>query len=450
MLRPVFLALALALPATAQPAASPTIYGFGSADDPLEGPRASFARPSLVASAYAGPTFLGSAWRTAAAVELEGHSGALSAALGGTLHTGTDGLYDPEVDELYDLARLVRYVRLDPRPGRPLYARIGPPQRVTLGPGHLVRSYRTTTAWDERTLGFEAALESPGVTAAVFGGDVRMNSVVGGYASLAPMAGASTPWMRSLRLGVGGVHDFKPPSELAPTAIEADVRAEAFRFADLALTPFASYAQYLNYGRSVGVGADFGASRLADVAYVNIRMAFFLSGDGFLPGYFGPFYAVSNLENRIVAADSFFTGTALVPVDVPLGDVEGGLAWVTEAEFVLFRSFEFAYHFRRHYGDQALSDYSLRLAFRPRFLDGLRVELRTARQGLGSFFSLFSDLKDQNTLTFDVDYPLTSAIHLSIRSRYGYRPLRLQSGEAPRYFLIQRRFEPFAGLRVRF
>src|SRR5690606_969455 len=134
---------------------------------------------------------------------------------------------------------------------------------------------------------------------------------------------------------------------------------------------------------------------------------------------------------------------------VPLGEVGGGVDLLTAFEVAAFRTFALAYHFRRHYGDQALSDFSLRLAFHPRFVDGLSVALAIERQGLRSWFSLFRDLEDQNALVFDVEYPLTGAAHLSIRSRYGYRRLA-DAEDGTERFLVQRRFEPFVGLRYRF
>lgn len=449
-MRSLLLAL-LAFAALPLAAAQPV--PFGASDDPAEAPAPSFARPGGYAAAYAAPTFLGATWRAAVAVEAELHSGRLAAGFGGTLHAGDGGLYDPEADELYDLARLVRYVRLDPRPGFPVYARLGPPTGVTLGTGHLVRDYRTTTAWDERTVGAEVAVASPGVGLGAFAGDLRANGVVGAHAVVTPTPGASSPLARSFRLGLGAVHDLGIEADRAPTAFEASAQAEVFRFFGFALAPWVSYAEYLHYGRGLGAGADFGSAEVLGTARLRLRLGAFVSGDRFTPGYVGPFYAVSNVEDRIVTAASFFeSDSALVFAGVPLGEVEGGVDVLTEFEVVAFRAFALFYHFRRHYGDQALSDFSLRLAFRPRSIEGLGVALAVEQQGLRSFFSLFNDLEDQNTLVFDLDYPLSGAVHLSIRSRYGYRRLDRDEagGDEAERFLVQRRFEPFAGLRLRF
>lgn len=440
VLRPILaavLALTLSVAALrAQP------LDVGSADDPLESQRTSYGRSTGVLAGYAGPSYLGSTWRTMAALDFEGRVGPFSVGVGGAVHSGDGGFYDPEVDELYDLARLVRYVRLDPRPERPLYARIGPTQRMRFGTGHLVRDYRSTTSWDERTVGAEAALRAGSNLLGAFTGDLRMNSVVGAYAELHPVG--------TLGVGLSAVHDLAPDGDVAPTAFAAEASLEAYRVFEFALSPFVSYAEYLNYGRSVGLGADFGAPSLSELATVNLRVGGFFNGDGFTPGYIGPFYAISNTTDRIISADSFFDEDPdVTTVGFPLSDIEGGFDLLTEFELVVLRTFEFYYHFRRHYGDQPLSDFSLRTAFRPRFVDGLRIELGIERQGLGSFFSLFKDLQDQNTLVFDIDYPVGDLLHLSIRSRYGYRLVQDGEGNGDQ-FVVQRRFEPLLGARLRF
>src|SRR5690606_20834298 len=157
--RPLLLAFLLAAvsPSGVEAQALPLgAWPFGASQDPTEAPPATFVQGGGHAAAYAAPAFLGASWRAAVAIEGAYRSGAFSAALGGTLHSGRDGFYRPEPDEAYDLARLVRYVRLDPTPGFPVYARLGPPTGVTTGHGLLVRGYRSTTAWDERTVGAEA------------------------------------------------------------------------------------------------------------------------------------------------------------------------------------------------------------------------------------------------------------------------------------------------------
>ncbi|MCH7975387.1 MAG: hypothetical protein IIC18_02385 [Bacteroidetes bacterium] len=444
----LFLLFAAVFPtAAAQP------LGFGSADDPMEQPRTLVGAPRLVAAAYAGPTHLNEAWRTAGAFVLEGQSGPCSFALDGILLLSTSGFYDPDTDETYDIARLLRYVRHDPSPSLPVYARIGPTTNVSLGRGHLVRSFRTTTSIDERTVGAEFAFRNTYASFGAFTGDVRMNNVIGAFAEVAPVRGSASPLMSSLRLGAGIVHSLADTlgGSPSPTALQFEVSADLLQYGEFSITPFASYAEFLHYGRSVGGGVDMGSENLIGAALVNLRLGLFFSGDGFVPGYFNPFYSVSNDASRIVTADSFFDADTLnsALAGTPLGDVTGGVDLLAEVELLAFRSFEISYHFRRHYGDQRLSDFSLRVASRPRFLDGLRIEFGMERQGLGSFFTLFTGLKDQNALVFNVDFPLAGSAHLSIRSRYGYRRLPDADDGTGRY-IVQRRFEPLIGVRYRF
>ncbi len=433
--------------ATAQP------VDFGSADDPMEQPRTLLAAPRLTGAAYLGPSFLNDTWRLAGAASLVGRAGPWSLGLGGSLHLGTDGIYEPETDETYDIARLLRYVRHDATASLPVYARVGPTTNVTLGRGHLVRSYRTTTSIDERRIGAEVAVASSRFRFGAFTGDVQMNNLAGAFVEIAPLSGSRMPLVKSLRLGGGIVHSFADSLDgvAKPTAIQFEASARVFQFGELSVAPFASYAEFLKYGRSLGGGLDVGSENLIGAGRTNIRIALLFSGDGFVTGYFNPFYQVSNGGDRIVTADSYLDADTLTTelAGVPLSEATGGVDLLTEIELLVFRSFEIAYHFRRHYGDQRLSDFSLRIASRPRFLDGLRLEFGMERQGLGSFFSLFTGLKDQNALVFDVDYPLNGSAHLSIRSRYGYRRLPDAEDGTGRY-IVQRRFEPLVGVRLVF
>ena len=220
---PPLLAALAAVAVTAQPLA------FGSSDDPLE--LGSGFRPAdqIHAAAYVGPAYLPDAWRGAARAEVEALRGRLSVGLGATLHSGQGGLYGPEDDELYDLARVVRYVRWNPTALSRTYARLGPTERVSLGVGALARRYRTTTAWDERRIGAEFAVEGQAVRAAGFVDDVlRLDGVVGGE------VGVTT----AMRLGpvegvgitVGGVHDLGQPGltgDSSLTGVEVTVRGLA-------------------------------------------------------------------------------------------------------------------------------------------------------------------------------------------------------------------------------
>lgn len=419
----------------------------------MEQPRTVLGAQRLVGAAYLGPSHLNETWRLMGAANLDGQAGPWSVSVGGSLHLGTDGFYEPETDETYDIARVLRYVRHEPTASLPVYARIGPAANVSLGRGHLVRGFRTTTSYNERTVGAEAAAQNRFGSFEAFTEDLRMNGLTGAFAEIAPASRSTSALVRSFRLGGGFVYSLA--DTLAgiprPTAFQLEASADVFQFGVLSVTPYVSYAKFLDYGRSVGVGVDLGSENVIGAGRTNQRIALLFSNDGFVPGYFNPFYSISNDAARIVVADSYLDADTLTTelTSIPLGEVTGGVDLLTEIDVLIFNSFEISYHFRRHYGDQRLSDFSLRVASRPRFLDGLRVEFGMERQGLGSFFTLFTGLKDQNALVFNVDYPLAGSAHLSIRSRYGYRRLP-DAADGSRRFIVQRRFEPLVGVRVVF
>ncbi|HYE97010.1 MAG TPA: hypothetical protein VD962_12450 [Rubricoccaceae bacterium] len=430
------------------PAAAAQPFAFGSADDPLEPGARRPGRLTTTVAAYAGPAWIGGTWRLALAAEAEGYAGPLSAALGGALHPGPGGLYDAEADEAYDLARVVRYLRHEPRPGVPLYARLGPTQHLDLGVGHLVRDFGTTAAWDERDLGAEAMVRTGFGSIAAFTDDVRLDGVVGAQVEIEPLTRSTDTRLRSLRLAAGAVHDFALGGDSAVTAVSADVRVALFELGGLRLSPFASYARYLQHGQGVGLGADFGANELAGMARLRLRMALFVSGEGFIPGYFGPLYTVSHNDRRIVLSDTYYDDDPSTSLEgVSLDDVTRGVDLVTELRVLTFGALLLHTYFRRHYGGgERLSEFTLRLAAQPRATEGVRFAFVVQREALGGFFSIFGPLEDRNTLLFEIASPVGPA-HLHLRARYGY--LRLpDDAEGHRRFLVERRFEPLVGLRV--
>ncbi len=442
--------LALALLALAPLAGRAQPLGFGSSDDPLESPLTLFESPPFVGTVYAGPAYVGSEWTLGLALDAEGQRGSLRGALAATIHVDEDGLYRPEVDEPIDALRAVRYLRLEPTARRPLYVRFGPLQRVELGTGHLVRGFGTWAAPDERAPGLEAAAVLGPVEATAFVEDVRLDGVVGGSVSASPFRRAAGPRLQSVRLTLAAVHDLGLHGESATTAGSADARFDLVRIGGIALSPWASYARYLEHGQSLGVGADVGASDLVGTARVRLRLGAFASSNGFTPGYFSPLYALSNPRDRIVVADTYYdadttsTGLAAVPLD----SARGGLDLVGELRILAFGQFEVYQHLRRHVGVGEQSAYAARFAFRPRDPNGVRLAVAFERQDFKSFFGLFSRLKDENALVLDVDAPLPYGLRLSVRSRYGYR--RLEDDGDARRFLVQRRFEPLVGIRAVF
>ena len=446
--------VALAVAAAAMAAAGPTAaqpVSFGSADDVLELGSGFQPRDQARAAAYLGPAYLPDTWRGAARVEAEVLRGRFSAALGATVHPGAGGLYGPEADEPYDLARAVGYVRWNATAGRRTYARLGPTDRVSLGSGALVRQYRTTTAWDERTLGLEAAAEGRRVRAAAFAGDVlSLDGVVGGEVTVRTGAGLGP--VSGLSLTLAAVHDLGLPGlagDSSLTGVEATVRGDYRGVGPLSARPFVTHARYLGRGSTLGGGVELASENLADALRARATVAVFASTGRFVPGHVGPFYAVSNGAERIVDDASFFGPGEPELAGTPLDSVAAGVDVVLDVRLLAFGRVEVSQYARRHIGDDRASGYGLRLAGR---LPGQgRVEFALERQDFRGFFDLIQDLGQLNALILDVQVPAGPGV-LFVRSRYGYRRLTEADGPAyadgPGRFLVERRFEPLVGLRV--
>ena len=428
--------------------AAPPPPGFGSADDLFERGSGGDDTDGAAVALFGGVAYLPDTWRGAVRGEVEASSGPVSAAAAATLHPAAGGLYGPESDELYDVVRAVAYVRLNPAAGQPVYARLGPTERLTLGAGALARAYRTTTAWDERTLGAEASVETRRFAAAAFADDVRLGGVVGGQAEvrtplgIGPRAGLR---LAGLRLSVGAVHDLGLPSrgDSSLTGVEATLRGDVAggRFAAEApfgLSPFVTAARYLGHGSTFGAGADLDLFRSSTALRAHVRAAVFVSTTRFVPGHVGPFYAVSNAGERIVAdaAGQVFLGT-------PLDSLRSGVDVVFDVRLLAFGRFEVSQHIRRHVGADRASAYGVRLAARlPR---RARAELAVERQGFRGLWSFVRGLGDENALVLDVAAPVGRVAQAFVRSRYGYRRL---DAAGPGRFLVERRFEPLVGVRV--
>jgi hypothetical protein len=449
------IALLVPLGAAAQPNASapspselaaPSPLEFGSADDLFERGSGRAEREATAVGLFGGAAYLPDTWRGALRAEAEGSRGPVSAAVSATLHPAAGGLYGPEADELYDVLRAVDYVRLDPSAGRPVYVRLGPSQHVTLGVGALARQYRTTTAWDERALGVEAAVRAGRFAVAAFADDVRLGGVVGGEVEVRTTLAAGP--LGGLRVTVGAVHDLGLPAagDSALTGIEATVRGDfaGGRFAadaPFGVSPFVTAARYLGAGSTLGAGADVDVFRFSDALRARLRAAVFVSSARFVPGHVGPFYAVSNADERIVSG----LGTDGGLVGTPLDSLRAGVDVVVDVRFLAFGRFEVSQHVRRHVGADRASAYSLRLAARlPR---RARAELAVERQGFRGLWSFLGGLGAENALVLDVAAPVGRVAQAFVRSRYGYR--RLDDAVAgPGRFLTERRFEPLVGVRV--
>ena len=444
-MRPLLIALLAAASASAQPLA------FGSADDPFE--LGSELRPEdqAVGAVYVGPAYLPDEWRAAARAEVEAVRGRFSLGVGTTVHSGDSGLYGPEDDEPYDVLRAVRYVRFNPAPGSRTYVRLGPTERVTLGAGALVRGYRTTAAWDERTVGAEGAVEAGAVRVAGFVDDVvQLDGVVGAEVRLATRAGVGP--LRQLAVTLAGVHDLGRSGlsgDSSLTGVEVTLRATTSGGGPVAVRPFATAARYLGRGGAVGGGVEAGASNLGDVLRLRGRLGVFASSARFVPGHVGPFYAVSNGRERIVSDEAFFDpARADELAGTPLDSLSAGVDVVLDLRLIAFGRLEVSQYFRRHIGDERASGYSLRLAGR---LPGRgRVEFALERQDFRGFFDLIQDLGAVNSLVLDVQLPVGRRGVAFVRSRYGYRRLTEADGypDGPERFLVERRFEPLVGVRI--
>ena len=423
---------------------------FGSSDDlyEFEGERRDRA-PAVQAAVFGGAAYLPDTWRGAVRGEVAVARGLLSAAVAATLHPAAGGLYGPEADEAYDALRAVEYVRLDRAPGQPLYARLGPTERVTLGVGALARGYRTTTAWDERTLGAEAALDVGRVSVAAFADDLRLGGVVGG--EIGVRTGRSVGPLGAVRLTLGAVHDLGLPSRGASalTGVEATLRGSlgggglGRADAPFGVVPFVTAARYLGKGSALGVGADAEAFRASTALRASARIALFVSTSRFVPGHLNPFYALSNADERIVSGEAPGDGAGAPLAGTPLDSLGRGVDLVLDVRVVAFGRFEVAQHVRRHVGPDRASAYGLRLAARlPR---RARAELAVERQGFRGLLGFLGSLGQENALVLDVTAPVGRGGQLFVRSRYGYRRL---SGDGPGRFLAERRFEPLVGVRV--
>ena len=364
------------------------------------------------------------------------------------MHPGSGGFYENEADDLYDVLRTIRYVRFQPRERGHLYARLGPLENVTLGTGMLARRYRTTAAWDDRRIGAELAAGGPNARVAGFIGDVTGGGVVGGEVEFG--TGLNVSRARGVRLGLAAVHDLGLPlvGDSSLTGVETTLTGDLFSQDGLSLSPYVSYAQVLGKGGGVGAGLALNAGNLGNVVRAHGRLGVVVARGRFSPGLVGPFYSVNGGRQRIIAANSFYDAGPIQLAGTPVDSMRGGVDLTGEFRAVAFGRFEALLYARRHLGPRALSAFSLRVAARA---SEARFELGVEKQGFRSLLTLFGgSLGEQNSLILDVAFPVEAlgGAHAFVRSRYGYR--RLPDVDAgPDRFLVERRFEPFIGLRTR-
>lgn len=448
-LRPaVLLALALLAPVAAW--AQPTT--FGSGDDPVEDLQRDWWRRDSYLLLDGGLSLIGAQWRTAGRARFDVVSRSLTARLQGTLRAGVYGSYEPDLDEAYDLLRLVSFARYNPPATSGFYLRVGTLDRTRLGVGHVVNFFNSHAAWDERTVGLEVQQQARYATFSGFTDNLLADGVVGGRLAIMPLGGSLDPRRRSLTVGLNYVTDLatRRYDELQRDehleAFNVDAQIKAVSTGALDIAPFASVAWYPDYGSGISFGTDLASDNFIDLARFRLRLALFYNTREFIPGYIGSFYTVNSPHARIVAAEDAGDGQiGEAPVGVALGDAGGGNDFLTELRLLVFQQFEFWYYFRRHYGTRRLSEYHLRVFFRsPRLI----AQIGQDRGGLDGFLSLFNDLGDQTLLHFQADYRVYGSFWATLRAQYTFERIADAAGGGERY-LVQRRFEPFAGLRVR-
>ncbi|NND71710.1 MAG: hypothetical protein HKN43_09025 [Rhodothermales bacterium] len=429
--------------AVAQPIA------FGSADDPFEDiPRQWWLRRSTV-DVMGGVSLIGAQWRGATRLSASLISRDLAARLSATARAGVFGFRDSDADEAYDALRSIEFVKYRPRRASGLHMRIGPTDRMRIGTGHLVNFYSSQTAWDERTVGAELGFEGKALSIHGFTGDLLLDTIGGGRIALAPFFWSNDAGLQSLRLGFSAVRDLGLPyvDNKRLTGFNADMNFIAANVGEFLLSPYASAAWIQDFGGGIAFGAHLGSDNFIDLARLDLRMGFQRNGSQFQADYFGAFYPVSNMAARIQKAED------LSPDDPPgalagtrLSRVEASSDFVTEIRVMFFGDFEFWYYFKRNFGDQALSEYHLRLFLS---IERFRVSLSQDRGGLRGFFSLFNDLGDQTSLTFRTDYEISNLFWVFVSSRYSYEDITPEAAET-KTFIVERRFEPLVGVRVTF
>jgi len=272
---------------------------------------------------------------------------------------------------------------------------------------------------------------------------------MGARAELRPFARSRSAVLSSIQGAVSRVADrstFGLESISPVDAWSYDVRISAARSGAFTLQPFVSFARFTRYGRGLLFGADLVADNFIDLAGIHFRLAAHYGGRRFQPGYFGAFYPVHNQGARIVASDSSGIGSDPSVSGLSLENATGGNDILTELRLHFFGTFEFWYAYRRHYGTYNLGEYHLRIYLRAtRF----RLALGQDRGGLGGFFSVLKPLSDESALYFASSYRLVRRLWVHAEARYTYERITIPGADGDRY-LVQRWFEPYAGVRVAF
>ncbi len=413
---------------------------FGSADRLDERLTKNWWESERVIHALGGISLIGAQWRASGRVTSDWVLPPVTVRLDGSVRLGPLGTYEPDWDELYDLVRLLAFARYAPR-DKPVHARVGLIDRVQLGAGHVVNFFGSSAAWDERTVGSEFIWAGRTIEVAGFSDNVLADGVLGGRVALRPVSRSDELALSSLQLGVNYAHDRRTTLD----AWNLDARFDLFSSGDVFFAPFVSYAWYPGYGEGLFVGATLYADQFIDLFSFHLRMGAFYNGKQFIPGYFNSFYPVNNLTGRIVRSGADLEN--IQPDDlvgIPLAKGRGGNDLLTELQLTIQPNFSFWYYMRHYFGAQRLSEFHLRLFWQSG--NTFQIALGMDKTGKGGLISFFHALDDQSMLVFRSDYRLAGPFFVYLHARYGYE--RITGNEEAARFLVQRRFEPYLGMRV--
>jgi hypothetical protein len=434
-------------------AASPLLgqpIRFGAADDPRERLQRVWWKHEQTIELLGGFSLIGPQWRGAGQASADVVTRPVTAHLGATFRAGYFGEYSPDLDEPYDALRAVSFLRYNPPPDVPMHLRLGTIERMRLGTGHVVNFFSSSVAWDERTVGAEAIVKTAPITVAAFSDNVTADGVVAARIGVRPVYRAANPRWSTATLGLNYVTDLadRPDDVDRLSAYNIDASFTAFRSGQIDFVPFASVAWYEGHGSGISFGADLQSDNFIDLLSFRLRMALFYNGDAFIPNYVNTFYTVNSPSARTLDSEASNGPTRDDGlVGIPLDEAGGGNDLMTEVRLLIIERFELWYSFRRHYGSQRLSEYHLH--FFLRLYDRMRLNVTIDRYGLGGFFSTFTDMDEQSALNFGLDYRLLRALWLSVDARYSFE--RVGDGpDGTERYLVQRRFEPFTGVHLRF
>ncbi|MCY4158929.1 MAG: hypothetical protein OXE92_09685 [Bacteroidetes bacterium] len=380
-------------------------------------------------NAMGGVSLIGPQWRGVMSLNMEYASYPFAVRLYGSIRQGPLGQYAPDWDEAYDVLRLIQFARVQTED---VYVRIGPIEDMRLGIGHVVNHYRSSTSWDTRTIGVEAAWSRGIIEFSGFSADLFLNNLIGAR------IGVDLPY--SSKLGINYSNHL--PTDLVAWSV--DLNREIFETARVAFAPYISYAWYSRYGDGLAFGADVRSTDFIDLLSFRLRVGAFYSSRNFIPGYVGTLFNVSNPHNRIIrdGADlqnikaSDFSG-------ILLQESRGVNDLLTEFELQIRDTFWFAYSWRRHFGTQPLSELYFRLFIRAGTYFNLEVGID--RLGEKKITDVFTSFSEQSRLLFATILHIKKSFFLRTGAQYTFEPL-----ESEEHYLVQRRFEPTLGIRLNY